>query len=156
MSQLDPYCTVPLNCLGYTCNLRVSVVANLFAAWLMTHATVRCWMRTHDHRPLHCSTAAASLCTWLQLSDASAFIEDLCVTLLSVRGPERQPHLTNTSVAFQLHKLAALGYASPALVLHWILSPELLPLVSDDIPVCGADCAWRFGCVPLCLLSAET
>ena len=39
-------------------------------------------------------------------------------------------------------------------MLHWILSPELLPLVGGDIPVCGADRAWRFGCVPPCMLGA--
>ena len=42
------------------------------------------------------------------------------------------------------------------MVLHWILSPELLPLVGGDTPVCGADRAWRFGCVPPCLLGAAT
>ena len=42
------------------------------------------------------------------------------------------------------------------MVLHWILSPELLPLVGNDTPVCGADWAWRFGCVPPCLLGAAT
>ena len=36
MSQPDPYCAVPLDCLGYDCNLRVSVVACLFAAWTAT------------------------------------------------------------------------------------------------------------------------
>ena len=41
------------------------------------------------------------------------------------------------------------------MVLQRILSPELLPLVSNDVPVCGADRAWRFGCVPPCLLGAE-
>ena len=41
-------------------------------------------------------------------------------------------------------------------VLHWILSPELLPLVGADVPVCGAERAWRFGCVPPCMLGAET
>ena len=32
VSQPDPYCAVPLDCPGYDCNLRVAVVACLFAA----------------------------------------------------------------------------------------------------------------------------
>ena len=42
------------------------------------------------------------------------------------------------------------------MVLHWILSPELLPLVGSDAPVCDAERAWRFGCVPPCMLNAAT
>ena len=116
----------------------------------------RCWAHAHDQGPLHRNTAEADLHAWLQMPDAPVFATDLRVALLSVRGPERRPHLTNASVAFQPPELAALGYASPTMVLHWILSPELLPLVGNDVPVCGADRAWRFGCVPPCLLSAET
>ena len=32
VSQPDPYCAVPLDCPGYACDLRISVVASLFAA----------------------------------------------------------------------------------------------------------------------------
>ena len=53
-------------------------------------------------------------------------------------------------------ELAGLGYSVPMVVLHWILSPELLPLAGGDTPVCGADRAWRFRCVPPCLLGAST
>ena len=93
---------------------------------------------------------------WLQLPDATAFAADLKVALLSVRHPERRPHLSNASVAFQPSELEALGCSTPTVVLHWILSPELLPLAGDDTPACGADRAWRFGYVPPCLLGAST
>ena len=90
------------------------------------------------------------------MPDAPAFTTDLRVALMSVRSPNRRPHRTNASVAFQQPEIAALGYSAPTTVLHWILSPELLPLVGNDTPVCGADRAWRFGCVPPCLLGADT
>ena len=48
--------------------------------------------------------------------------------------------------------MAALGCTKPAMVLHWILSLELLPLMGSNILVCSADRAWRFGCVPPCML----
>ena len=90
------------------------------------------------------------------MSDGPAFADDLRVALLSVRTPDRRPHLANASVALQPSELTALGCTEPTMVLHWILSPELLPLVGTDVPVCGANRAWRFGCVPPCMLGAET
>ena len=90
------------------------------------------------------------------MPDGPAFADDLRVALLSVKSPDRRPHLANVSVALQPAELTALGCLKPTMVLHWILSPELLPLVGTDVPVCGADRAWRFGCVPPCMLGAET
>ena len=66
------------------------------------------------------------------------------------------PHLSNASVAIQPAELLALGYSGPVVVLHWIFSLELLPLAGGDTPVCGAARAWRFRCVPPCLLGAST
>ena len=146
----------PLDCPGYDCNLRISVVACLFVAWTATRKAAQRWVLARDWGLwCHCE-AEADLRAWLQLPDATAFVTDLKVALLSVRNPDRRPHLTNASVAFQPSEIAALGYSTPTVVLHWILSPELLPLVGDDTPVCGADRAWRFGCVPPCLLGAAT
>ena len=48
VSQPDPYCAVPLDCPGYDCNLRVSVVACLFAAWTATREAARRWVLTRD------------------------------------------------------------------------------------------------------------
>ena len=94
------------------------------------------------------------MCAWLRQPADAAFAADLKAALLSVRHSDRHPHLSNASVAFQPSELEDLGYSVPVVVLHWILSPELLPLTGGDTPVCGADRAWRFGCVPPCLLSA--
>ena len=41
VSLPDPYCEVPLDCPGYTCNLRVSVMACLFAAWSEVRGAAR-------------------------------------------------------------------------------------------------------------------
>ena len=152
----DPYCAVPLDCPGYACELRVSVVACLFAAWSETRRVARRWAHSRGLRLWDPDGAEAGLHAWLRMSDGPAFAEDLRIALLSVRTPERRPHLANASVAFQPPEMAALGYTEPTMVLHWILSPELLPLVDSDIPVCSADRAWRFGCVPPCMLGAET
>ena len=149
VSLPDPYSNVPLDCSGYACSLRVS-------AWSETHSVARRWALSHSLRLWNHGGAEAGLHAWLQMSDGPAFAEDLRVTLLSVQTPDRQPHLTNVSVAFQPAELAALGCLEPAVVLHWILSPELLPLVGSDIPVCGADRVWQFSCVPPCMLGAET
>ena len=143
------------DCPGYDCNLHVSTVACLFAAWAATRVAARRWVGQRDLGLWGHSEAEIDLRAWLQLPDAPAFAADLKVALLSVRHPERRPHLSNESVAFQPSELEALGYSVPTVVLHWILSPELLPLVGNDTPVCGAERDWRFGCVPPCPLSAS-
>ena len=48
VSQPDPYCAVPLDCPGYDCNLRVLVVARLFAAWTATREAARRWILAQD------------------------------------------------------------------------------------------------------------
>ena len=156
VSQPDPYCAVPLDCPGYDCNLRVSVVASLLAAWTTTREAARRWIHARDQGLWSHCDVEATLRAWLRQPPAAAFAEDLRVALLSVRRPERHPHLSNASVAFQPSELAGLGYSAPTVVLHWILSPELLPLTDNGTPVCSADRAWRFGCVPPCLLGAST
>ena len=89
MLQPDPYCAVPLDCPGYDCNLRVSVVGSLFAAWTATRDAARRWVHARDQGLWsHCDTET-TLCTWLQRPSAAAFAEDLSVALRSVRHPER-------------------------------------------------------------------
>ena len=156
VSLPDPYCEVPLDCPGYACNLRVSVTACLYAAWSEVRGAARRWTLSRGPRLWDQEGAEAGLCTWLQMPDGPAFADDLRVALLSVKSPDRRPHLANASVALQPAELTALGCLKPTMVLHWILSPELLPLVGTDVPVCGADWAWRFGCVPPCMLGADT
>ena len=48
VSQPDPYCAVPLDCPGYACNLRVSVVACLFVAWTATRKAAQQWVLARD------------------------------------------------------------------------------------------------------------
>merc|ERR1711965_588447 len=115
----------------------------------------RCWALSRGPRPWDRESAEAGLHAWLEVSDGSAFADDLRVALVSVLTPDRRPHLANASVALQPSELVALGCPEVPVVLHWILSPELLPLVGADVPVCGAERAWRFGCVPPCMLGAE-
>ena len=76
VSQPDPYCAVPLDCPGYSCNLRVSVVACLFAAWTATRKAAQRWVLARDEGLwCHCK-AETDLHAWLQLPDAAAFAAD--------------------------------------------------------------------------------
>ena len=84
VSQPDPYCVVPLDCPGYACNLRISVMNSLFAAWTATLSVMQCWAQVCNQGPLNCSPAEADLHAWLQMLDTPAFAADLCVALLSV------------------------------------------------------------------------
>ena len=92
VSQPDPYCAVPLNCPGYACTLRVSVVACLFAAWTATRKAARRWAHARDQRLWRRNVAEADLHALLQMPDAPAFTVDLQLALLSVRGPDCRPH----------------------------------------------------------------
>ena len=99
----------------------------------------------------------AELRSWLEQAPETAFAADLQAALPSEQPchSERHSHLSNMSMAFRPAELAALGYEQPVLVLHWIFSLELLPLVGDGTLVCGVDLAWRFGCVPPCLVGSS-
>ena len=59
----------------------------------------------------------------------------------------RAPHMSNLSVPVHKSVLREAGFSEEYAVLHWIGSLALLSVCGDDVPVCGAYRAWRFGCV---------
>ena len=57
------------------------------------------------------------------------------------------PHMTHLSVALQEAVMKEAGCPLEWVVLHWISSLAFLPICGTDVPVSGAYCAWRFGCM---------
>ena len=156
VSQQDPYGKVDLGGPGCGCRLRMSVVSCLFSAWSDTRSAASHWVAARNRDLWSLRDGEAALCEWLEQPSGAAFAEDLRVALSSAQHPDCHPHLSSTSVAFQPSELEAFGYSALVVVLHWIFLLELLPLGGGDAPVCGADRAWRFGCVPPCLACAST
>ena len=66
VSRLDPYCEVPLDCPGYECSLRVSVVGCLLKAWTKTRDAARRWIDARDRGLWRLCDGEAALRVWLQ------------------------------------------------------------------------------------------